>query len=532
MKRYIIALLMASALVSCEDFLNLDSKTKITGHYLTSADGVQREAAALYDLDRGMVANDDADLYFIDMADCQTDLVCYRSGGNNSMFRIENLLPTTGVFNSYWRHQYKVIGKANEIISNAETLGLNDLGIKRAWGEAKFFRARTYFSLWKRYERLYLNLEPVTVNNLEREFKPSEGEEILSVIRKDLDDAIEALDWKLPSGLTSDQYGRITKGVAKHVRAQVAMWDKDWDTVIEHGEDIFAHTEIHEMEAKLEDVFLKGENLRSKEVLWAYQFSKNLGGGGHGVPLAGHRLAVTTTAQYRKISGCIPDINQGGYGWGRIYPNQYLLDLYDTEKDTRYSKMYIHEYYYSDPTYPKYGQAIDPSKYKSNYINSLHPMSKKYFDQWTNADQPDRTTSFKDAIVYRMGETALMLCEAYFNKEGATSSKALEYYNKTWQRAGNESETSLTMDKIIDEYARECNFEGVRWPLLKRLGILGERVKFHAGETMEENPYLDSDYTHARENFVIGKHEIWPIPQTQIDLMGGEKVFPQNKGWY
>ncbi|GLL56503.1 hypothetical protein KUBF_41670 [Bacteroides finegoldii] len=49
---------------------------------------------------------------------------------------------------------------------------------------------------------------------------------------------------------------------------------------------------------------------------------------------------------------------------------------------------------------------------------------------------------------------------------------------------------------------------------------------------MEENPYLDSDYTHARENFVIGKHEIWPIPQTQIDLMGGEKVFPQNKGWY
>lgn len=103
---------------------------------------------------------------------------------------------------------------------------------------------------------------------------------------------------------------------------------------------------------------------------------KNLGGGGHGVPLAGHRLAVTTTAQYRKISGCIPDINQGGYGWGRIYPNQYLLDLYDTEKDTRYSKMYIHEYYYSDPTYPKYGQAIDPSKYKSNYINSLHPMSK------------------------------------------------------------------------------------------------------------------------------------------------------------
>lgn len=114
--------------------------------------------------------------------------------------------------------------------------------------------------------------------------------------------------------------------------------------------------------------------------------------------------------------------------------------------------------HYSDPTYEKYGEKINPENQKSQYVHSLHPMSKKYFDQWTNADQPDRTSIFKDLIIYRMGETALILCEAYYNKEGATSSKALEYYNKTWQRAGNDPENSLTMDKIIDEYARECSF--------------------------------------------------------------------------
>lgn len=367
---------------------------------------------------------------------------------------------------------------------------------------------------------------------MNREFKPSEGEEILTVVRKDLDDAISALDWELPQGASSEQYGRVTKGVAKHVRAQIAMWDKDWDTVIKHGEDIFAHTEVHEMEAKLEDVFLKDEILRSKEVLMAYQFSKNLGGGGHGNPLAGHRLSLITTAQYSKLTGCVPEAIQGGYGWGRAYPNQYLLNLYNKEKDTRYTNMFKHDFFYNDPSYERYGEKIDPREYKSNYMNSLHSMSKKFFDQWTNADQPDRMSSFRDVIVYRMGETALMLCEAYFNKEGATSSKALEYYNKTWQRAGNEPETSLTMDKIIDEYARECSFEGVRWPLLKRLGILGERVKLHAGESLEENPFLNRDYIEPRENFVIGKHEVWPIPQIQFDLMGGEKVFPQNKGWY
>ena len=44
----------------------------------------------------------------------------------------------------------------------------------------------------------------------------------------------------------------------------------------------------------------------------------------------------------------------------------------------------------------------------------------------------------------------------------------------------------LTQDILLDEYARELNFEGVRWPLLKRLGLLGERVKAHYGETKAE----------------------------------------------
>jgi len=47
---------------------------------------------------------------------------------------------------------------------------------------------------------------------------------------------------------------------------------------------------------------------------------------------------------------------------------------------------------------------------------------------------------------------------------------------------------------------------------------------------MLEDPYLDKDYAECRQNFVIGKHETWPIPQTQIDLMG-TNVFPQSDPW-
>lgn len=38
----------------------------------------------------------------------------------------------------------------------------------------------------------------------------------------------------------------------------------------------------------------------------------------------------------------------GGYGWGRVYPNSYLLSLYDKDKDVRYKAYFKHEWYYMD----------------------------------------------------------------------------------------------------------------------------------------------------------------------------------------
>jgi hypothetical protein len=205
--------------------------------------------------------------------------------------------------------------------------------------------------------------------------------------------------------------------------------------------------------------------------------------------------------------------------------------LYDQAKDTRYNELFVHRFKYNDPTSPKYGELIPLAK-SSSYCETLHFMSKKYFDQWTMADNPDRTTGFKDLIVYRLAETYLMAAEAYMRRDGGMSTDALRCYNKTWERAGNDKFAGpLTQDILLDEYARELNFEGVRWPLLKRLGLLGERVKAHYGETKAENPYLDKDYAECRTSFVVGKHECWPIPQEQIDLMGKEN-FPQNENWY
>lgn len=533
---FIAAALMA---VSCTKLLNLESETSVTNNYLqTDKEGLKRAIAGLYVYERDNIvdsSNEKGIVILPQIFDFNTDIFLFNAGNWAALGRLATLTPDAGVLEDYWKFWYAIIGRANEIIASSERLGLDDPQVRTIHGEACLFRARAYFELYKRFERIYLNTEPTDVDNLDRTYSPASKEEIFKVIKDDLEIAIESLSYEIPVYNNGVMYGMFTKATAKHVRAQVAMWENDWDCAITQAEDILRDAKgICELEADPADVFAS-EDLRSKEVIYAYQFSKNTGGGGtlKGTTLSGHPISVYVTSRYSSVSGAVCTSDQGGFGYGRDYPNKHLLDMYGPN-DRRKDCFFKSDFYYNDPSSPDFGRKIVPGTTAgtkgTSYITNIHPMSTKHADFWTNADEPERKTSFRDLVVYRLAETVLVCCEAYFHK--GDNDNAVKYFNMTYRRAGNAAFTgTLTLEDILDEYARELNFEGVRWPLLKRLGLLGEYCRKWEGESRDENPYLDKDYTFARQNFVIGKHECWPIPANQILLMGGSEVYPQNEGW-
>ena len=188
---------------SCSDLLNLESKTDVTNNYLfTTPEGLNTAVTGLYSLARelpGGADNNESNLYIVTMCDFNTDIAILRAGVSTSIGRLNtSFTPSTGDVNKFWKHHYGIIGKANEIIVAAEALGLDDSDVLHAWSEAKFFRGRSYFELWKRFDRLYLNITPTTVDNLKREYKPASHEELMTLITTDLDDAMKGLDWSLP----------------------------------------------------------------------------------------------------------------------------------------------------------------------------------------------------------------------------------------------------------------------------------------------------------------------------------------------
>lgn len=515
-----ILLITLSLLLSgaCTSMLDEDNKVKITTDYIYSTpEGLSRAAAALYALDRSLVLQGEGDLYAHLMFDGCTDIVLFRTGSAVQLNKL-TYTPSNNMISIYWSNRYNIIGKTNEIISAAESMGLDDEKTKQAWAEAKLYRARCYFDLYRRYGRLYLNIAPTTTDNLVQTFTPAKTEDVFKLIDEDLDDAITVLPWA-----TTD-IGRQTKAVAKHVRAQVALWEKDWDTAIACVDEIFSRPEYGMMDKAIE--CFQGADLTSKEVLLVLPFSGNTGGGNvlYNGSIVGHRMAMIGNSMYWCVNGLGYILDYGGTAWGRFYPNTYLLSLYDQAKDARYQELFRHKWYFPD------GSEVVPAT-KAEYLKSLHPQTMKYFDKWTNTAEVTRMSSYKDIVVYRLAETALIGAEAYLQKEGGSSAKAIEYYNKTWERAGNAHFSGpLTIDLIVDEYAREMCFEGTRWHLLNRLGILADRVKLHYGDSTAEDPWLAANQIDARNAFVSPKHNFWPIPQSEIDNMGKDN-FPQNEGW-
>jgi len=104
----------------------------------------------------------------------------------------------------------------------------------------------------------------------------------------------------------------------------------------------------------------------------------------------------------------------------------------------------------------------------------------------------------------------------------------------TGQFAGNGK--TYAREAVFMEYRLELALEHHRWNILQRRnklepGYMATTLNSYL-EWRKNQPGIVTSYV-APYQFVAGKHEIWPIPQTQIDLMvvKGASLLKQNPGY-
>ncbi|SOE23856.1 Starch-binding associating with outer membrane [Spirosomataceae bacterium TFI 002] len=513
---------------SCEDFLAEQPSTLIDSDYVyTTEDGLKSGVVSLYKFNRDRYDNGTEDFMGGVLLPSRSDLAFNRSGYTGLVGRYERAvspidLGSNFASNLFWKHFYKITSKATDIINAAEVItGIDEASRNQIIAEAKFFRANSYFYLYRMYNNIYVTTKSVTVDNAFDVIQnKSSKEEIFALLNSDLNFAIEHLDWKV-------QFGRVSKGTAKHVKANVAMWEGNWEEAKTQALSVIEDpSSPHKLVASTADVF-KGDRNNSEQLFVVQSMDNVLGGG------SATMLNANFVTQYFQIPGIDADVNQGGRGFSRVLPNLYLLGLLaqdpnDTRDDNTYFRL---KYFYN--TGSDTGKEIDiyqpitdlknPSKTYTTYYQRLHPSCLKYAQE---DDDPNSYLQRSNIMVYRLAETYLIAAEAILR---SGSGDPLPYINAIRKRAKAAELTSVTLQDILDENARELAFEGERWFTLKRMGseVLNRQMRTYAGDG-EYFPNYFGDIKDPRVNWQ--DHYInFPIFQEDLDLLGTS--YPQNDGY-
>jgi len=167
-----------------------------------------------------------------------------------------------------WTDFYKVIGRCNFILDNAEKVKpLTDPALfKRSMGETRFIRAYMYEQLISLFGGVPLVTHPLNLENSQvpRSDKPV----VLDFIFEELDSAAA---W-LPKTYASSEAGRATKGAALTIKARVALYNEKWKVAAEAAKAVM-DLNVYKLEDSYPRLF-SYDNRNSAEVILALQYQQ------------------------------------------------------------------------------------------------------------------------------------------------------------------------------------------------------------------------------------------------------------------
>lgn len=489
MKIKITIALLLLAITSCKkEFIDLlpESTVSVDALYKTDKD-FQDAVIGIYSNFRPQYLN------FWRFGDLRGDdtrygLVSQLEDIRNDNFTSDN---SDAMLASSWKNYYSIINRANKVINFAKDADPAVITNKdRHLAEAEFLRALAYFDLVRIFGDVPMIIGDLSIEQAYQVPREPVNNIYEQIIIKDLQDA----ESKLPQSYTGTDVGRATRGAAKALLGKVYLTRKDFPNaetklqevtglgyaLLPHWGDLwdFSKNE-HHSEYIFDIEYEEGQGAIGSNFTGQFALDFQAGGG---------PLVAELARRYN-----IPSGTGGAAG----IPNQTIFDAFDDSpgdqrRDTSATKSLL------GPN----GENIPIS------ATGVPAMSLKYMSRLVGSAS-DSKVNWK---VIRYADVLLMYAEA-LNENGKTT-EALENLNLVRNRAGVAAYSDLSKDetreKIYLERRLEFNLEGQRWFDLVRTG--------RALEVMA--PYGMKDYM-----------TLFPIPQTQVEIINDPAILPQNPGY-
>ena len=388
-----------------------------------------------------------------------------------------------------WANQYIGVHRANLVLDNVPNIEMNEDLKNQYLAEAKFLRAWYYSNLVKTYGDVPL----VLVAELETfDLERAPKQDVYNQIVKDLEEAIQVLP--LASAYGPEDKGRATKGAAQAYLAKAYLYMGNFAK----AEEFFGYvidSEEYSLDPDYLGMFLgSGEN--SSEHIFKAQFEHDQG-------------AAPVRNQLTTVFG-----SRARNGWGFNLPTQDFVDAFEAGDPRLEQTVY------------KNGDVMPDGEIANVGNSTTGYMNKKYY-------VPDyervggSIAVGRDDIYMRLGKVLLWYAEAA-NENGNTSG-ALDALELIRARARNGNAAVLPeITETGKDALRTIIWQEQRVEFGQEFERFFELVRQNrAGEVLRA--YAETYDTAKGAGFRDGVNEIYPIPQTEINLSNG--LITQNPGY-
>lgn len=499
MKRIIVLLAIGLLAVSCKkDFLERSPLVGTTqdNFYRTAEDAIAAVNGAYAALQFELTPAGHFRWFWGDIM--SDDSEKGGSGDNDAieLLRLETFQgPTnTSLLESEWAANYEGIYRANVVLEKVPGIEMDGQLKARILGEAKFIRAWFFYNLVTMFGGVPLAdhvLAPSEYN-----MPRATAAEVWSLIENDLKDAAAALP--LRSQYAPQDLGRITKGAAQALLAKAYLWQKRYADAQIQAEAVISSNQ-YSLEADYARIFTQaGQN--GSESVFEIQYM-NASGGNWGRNNANEG---TFTNVFQRARGQFE-------GFGFNIPTQNFVDEFFAEgfEDPRLRSTVFRE-----------GDLMGDrgifTKEATGFPHDFYP--KKYFNNKSEEapfGDPNPNGGSNDRVI-RLSDVLLVHAEAAWHNGNTAAAQAS--LNQVRARArGNRTDIlpniTATGQPLLDAIFRERRIE---------LGLESHRF-FDLVRTGRAQAALSS------LGYVEGKHNLFPIPTSQIQATGG--ALSQNPGY-
>ncbi len=474
---YITTLLLV--IVSCShDFVELNPTSSVNVDVLYKTDKDFQDAlTAVYNRLQSQYQS------FYILGDMRSDDSWEEIAKNNSMSYSDQFTTSSsdGLMNSSWSNYYIAIFRCNTLLSRIEDVDVSILNEKeRHIAEAKFLRAFAYFDLVRIFGDVPLVTTPISVE----ESLETHREPVNNIYNQIIIPDLLAAENSLPDSYSGSEIGKPTKGAARALLGRVYMTINDFQNAESKLKEVT--TMGYSLLEDYNDLFDYLKDEHHSEYIFDIEYEEGIGEGSQFT-----NLFAPNYVPFADFYGI------GGFGNEHNNPTQTLISLFsdnDLRKDV--SVGVTGGFYNADSVFVPLPTSTNQT-YTKKYLVPVAAMN-------------DSRANWK---VIRYADVLLMLAEAL--NENGKMDQAIPYLNQVRERAGLTGySTGMTQDALREAIAierrLELSFEGVRWFDLVRTG--------KAYETLKDKG--------MREYMVL-----WPIPLSQIEVVGDPSVFPQNPGY-